>query len=127
MIARISVDTESKTGFMKLKSLKCLSEFKNVNQKYPLLRPFDGKCPDKCEPYAQSIQFPCINDRVIQFNLIIRRFRSSAKKKSQKINVLIISLSSKQMFFVSLCFIAIGEISTLIPKFDRLSERRRSN
>ena len=88
---------------MKLKSLKWLSKLNNINQKYPLLRPFDGKFPDKCEPYAQTVKFACINDRVIQFNLIFRRFRSSAKKrKAKKINFLIFYPQAD--VFVSLCF-----------------------
>ena len=38
--ANNSLGTESKTAFMKLKSLKWLSKLKHVNRKYPLLRPF---------------------------------------------------------------------------------------
>ena len=38
--ANNSVDIESKTAFMEIKSLKWLSKLNHVNRKYPLLRPF---------------------------------------------------------------------------------------
>ena len=62
--AKISVGTESKTVFMKLKSFKWMSNFKHVfTGSYPYCGLFDDKFPDKCEPYAQTIEFTCINDR----------------------------------------------------------------